>query len=123
MKYDGTYTIIIKYGESVTNEAKTTFELTGGVTWMPNYSTPQPIPENNSKCGPGTVFDTDANSCVLNTPPSVTSKINENTQLKIENKKLKNQINELQLKIVNLQNIINEQLKVIMDVLVELKSN
>ena len=37
-KYDGTYTIKVNYGSAETN-AKV--ELTGGVAWEPNYSTPE----------------------------------------------------------------------------------
>ncbi len=86
--------------------------------------------ETNSKCGPGTIFNADFNSCVLipnekhvdNNPINENISLQEkNTQLKIENKQLKNQITKLDLEIANLQNILHEQIKVIMDVLLELK--
>ena len=82
--------------------------------------------ENDSLCGPGTYYDYPTNSCKLDTPyPNINEENNlqkENTQLKIENKQLKNQINTLQEKLDNLQNIINEQIKVIMNTLQELKT-
>ena len=138
-KQDGFYTVTAQQFDDPKYTASTEVDIKDGT----------PTTETNSKCGPGTVFDPDVNSCVLTDKLSpdypnslcgagtfydeqdnacklnhIDSEIDhslqqENIQLKIENKQLKNQINILQLKMDNLQNIINEQIKVIMDILLE----
>ena len=79
-KYDGTYTIKANYGSAETN---TKVELTGGLTWTPNYSTPeQPAKQcganelsTSGQCVPysisggmvtGSSINTDDNSIVIN---------------------------------------------------------
>lgn len=110
----GYYTIDARQG-LCNNLAHETFEI-----WVDRkeigYS-PSP------KCGAGTYYDDITNSCKLDYVNSDNNKEDElqkqNTQLKIENKHLKNQINTLQEKLDNLQNIINEQIKVILDMFIE----
>ena len=86
---------------------------------------PVPIEENN--CGAGTHYDAITNSCKLDYVNSDNIKEYElqkqNTQLKIENKQLMNQINILQEKLDTIQSIINQQIKVMMDMFIEMKNN
>jgi len=93
-----------------------------------------PIREKNSKCGPGTVFDDDANSCILRehqgnfnksvfTPAYTVQEpkdSSENARLKLEIRDLKEQNNILQSQINDLRNIIYEQIDVIMKTLQKL---
>lgn len=48
--------------------------------------------------------------------------LDENTKLKIDNEKLQNQTSIQQAEIINLQNIIHEQIRVIMEALISLKN-
>ena len=113
MKSDGVYTVTAQYG-TVNRSVTTTFEFK-------NYNTaiPEPITINNNN------FKLENTIYALENTISEIKK--DNTLLKVENRKLSNnnnilqiQINELSVKVINLQNIINEQIKVILQTIQEL---
>jgi len=121
-KYDGTYTIKVNYGSTEKNNSAKV-ELTGGekpTSPIQCVREPCELPFDDTSDLKTENIEFKNRIATLEDENSDLQK--DNTHLKVENKKIKNNINDLELKLENLQNIINEQIKVIMEILQDFKN-
>jgi len=128
-EYDGTYTIKVNYGSSEKNNS-VKVELTGGEKSIP------PIQCVREPCELPSDDTSNLKTENIELKNRVATLENKNldlqkevTKLKVENKKvtdsnsiLQSKIDELTLEIDNLQDIVMEQIRVIMEVLQDLKN-